>query len=59
MTTVLIPQTGESPQADTAGPGCGCCLPPPDASLPEGRQQALAELQARRDALQRRLEGLR
>jgi hypothetical protein len=59
MTTVLMPQTGDSARADEAGPGCGCCLPPPDASLPEGRQQALAELQARRDALQRRLEGLR
>ena len=58
MTTVLIPQTGDPARAAEAGPGCGCCLPPPDASLPEGRQLALAELQARRDALERRLQGL-
>lgn len=59
MTTVFIPQAGDRARADEAGPGCGCCLPPPDASLPEGRQRVLAELQARRDALERRLRGLR
>ena len=59
MTSVLIPQTGDGTRVENATPGCGCCLPPPDASLPEGRQRALAELQARRDALQRRLEDLR
>lgn len=58
MTTVLDPQAGEG-QAQGAGPGCGCCVPPPDASMPEGRQRALADLQARRDALERRLKGLR
>ena len=58
MTTVLDPQAGEG-QAQGAGPGCGCCIPPPGASMPEGRQRALADLQARRDALERRLKGLR
>lgn len=58
MTTLLIPETGDA-RAEDATPGCGCCIPPPDASVPEGRQQALAELKARRDALERRLEGLR
>lgn len=58
MTTLLIPETGDA-RAEEATPGCGCCVPPPDASVAEGRQRALAELQARRDALQRRLEGLR
>jgi hypothetical protein len=60
MTTLLIPQAGEGDaRTEDAGPGCGCCIPPPDASVPEGRQRALAELHARRDALQRRLEDLR
>ncbi|HJV09469.1 MAG TPA: hypothetical protein VJ653_07300 [Acidimicrobiales bacterium] len=58
MTTLLNPEAGER-QAEDTTPGCGCCVPPPDASVPEGRRQALAELQSRRDALQRRLEGLR
>ena len=57
MTTLLIPETGDT-QAEEATPGCGCCIPPPDASVPEGRQRALAELKARRDALERRLERL-
>ena len=59
MTTVLVPQTGDGAQAGEAGPGCGCCLPPPDTSQPAGRQQALAELQARRDAIERRLRAVR
>ena len=58
MTTLLVPET-DATQAGEAAPGCGCCIPPPDASLPEGRQRALADLKARRDALERRLEGLR
>ena len=58
MTTVLIPEAGEG-QAEDAGAGCGCCIPPPDASVPEGRQRALADLQARRETLERRLNGLR
>ena len=59
MTNVLIPVTaGTEAEADDATPGCGCCVPPPDAAQAEGRQRALAELQARRDALERRLKGL-
>lgn len=58
MTTLLVPETGEV-QADDATPACGCCIPPPDTARPDGRQRALAELSARREALQRRLEGLR
>ena len=59
MTSVLIPVTaGADVEADEATPGCGCCVPPPDAAKAEGRQRALAELQARRDALEARLKGL-
>lgn len=59
MTNVLIPVTpdaGAPPEDATAG--CGCCVPPPDAAQAEGRRLALAELQARRDALERRLRNL-
>ena len=58
MTTLLIPETGDT-RAEETTPGCGCCIPPPDASVPNGRRQALAELEARRDALERRLRALR
>lgn len=58
MTTLLIPVTAGA-EATDAGPGCGCCVPPPDASQAEGRRQALEALQARREAVERRLEGLR
>ena len=58
MTTFLVPVTGEVAVED-ATPGCGCCVPPPDASVPEGRELALAELHARRNAVERRLQGLR
>lgn len=60
MTNVLIPVTaGAEATTEDAGPGCGCCIPPPDAAQAEGRRRALADLQARRDALERRLQGLR
>ena len=59
MTNLLIPVTaGAEAETDDATPGCGCCIPPPDASKAEGRQRALAELEARREALERRLRGL-
>lgn len=59
MTNVLIPVTaGAEPATDEATPGCGCCVPPPDAAEAEGRRQALAALKARREALERRLAGL-
>ena len=58
MTTLVISGTGDA-RAGDATRGCGCCIPPPDASVPEGRDRALAELEVRRDALERRLEGLR
>ena len=62
MTNALVPvtagaeATGE--EAEDAAPGCGCCVPPPDAAQAEGRRLALAALEARREALERRLEGL-
>ena len=59
MTNVLIPvATDAGAPAPDATPGCGCCVPPPDAARAEGRRLALAELQARRDALERRLQRL-
>lgn len=59
MTTlVTIPTTVETDAGvSDAGPGCGCCIPPPGATA-EGKQRAMAELQARRDAVERRLLGL-
>jgi len=66
MTTVLpttvFPTGAEADagaEAGDAAPGCGCCIPPPDASTADGRQQALAALTARRDALERRLQSMR
>jgi hypothetical protein len=59
VTNVLIPVIAGVEATEDATPGCGCCVPPPDASQAEGRRQALEALQARRDALERRLQGLR
>ena len=59
MTNVLIPVTAGAEASEEATPGCGCCVPPPDAALAEGRRQALAALEARREAVERRLQGLR
>ena len=60
MTNVLIPVTaGAEAEAGDATPGCGCCVPPPDAAQAEGRRQALEALHARREAVERRLQGLR
>ena len=58
MTNVLIPVTAGA-EATEAAPGCGCCIPPPDAAQAEGRRQALEALAARREAVERRLQGLR
>lgn len=56
MTLVTTPETAVSPSLAEAEatPGCGCCLPPPDAMADRG----LAQLLARRERLERRLEGL-
>ena len=53
MTTVL-PMITET-EVTEATPGCGCCVPPPDASAPT---QLLAALQERKERLERRLMGL-
>jgi DNA-binding transcriptional MerR regulator len=54
MTTVLTTETADA-RAEEAGPGCGCCIPPPGASA----ERELSELQARREAVERRLRGIR
>ena len=59
MTNVLIPVADGAEATQGVTPGCGCCVPPPDASQAEGRRQALEALQARREAVDRRLQGLR
>ena len=59
MTNVLIPVPAGAEATEEAAPGCGCCVSPPDASQADGRRLALAALEARREALERRLEGLR
>lgn len=50
MTTARLaaPPTAENP-------GCGCCVKPPPSSVPD----EVRELQARREAVERRLAGLR
>ena len=58
MTDLLTPVTAAAEATEDATPGCGCCIPPPDASQVEGRRLALEALQARRDAVERRLQGL-
>ncbi len=59
MTTLLTISTpaGTAAEAQDADAGCGCCVPPPDASA-EGRRVAMAQLEARRAAVERRLRGL-
>ena len=59
MTNVLIPVTAGAEATEDATPGCGCCVPPPDAAQAEGRRQALAALEARREAIERQLQALR
>jgi DNA-binding transcriptional MerR regulator len=54
LTTELTTETDDA-RAEEAGPGCGCCIPPPGASA----ERELRELQARREAVERRLRGLR
>ena len=53
MTTLLTSQTTEDETPDSA-PGCGCCVPPPDTV-----DQRVAQLQERREQLERRLARLR
>ena len=56
MTTFMTTETVEAEaqvEPTEATPGCGCCIPPPDAVADK-----LAVLQARREALERRLAGL-
>jgi hypothetical protein len=55
MTTVLPVTDADTTQAEEAGPGCGCCIPPPGAA---GKDRVLADLQARRAAVERRLRGI-
>jgi hypothetical protein len=50
--TTFITEPVEVEAQDTT-PGCGCCIPPPDTV-----DTRVAELQARRDRLERRLRGL-
>lgn len=52
MTTLLPAQTQEREVRD-ATPGCGCCIPPPDAA-----EARVAELEARRERLERRLRRI-
>lgn len=54
--TTLLPAPTESAEEGDAGPNCGCCIPPPGGAAQ--KDKALAELQARRDALDERLQGL-
>jgi DNA-binding transcriptional MerR regulator len=53
--TTLLPTPIEAGEAQDATPGCGCCIPPPGSAE---KDRAVAELQARRDAVERRLRGL-
>jgi hypothetical protein len=57
MTSVMIPVTASDEASEGTAP-CGCCVAPPDAAQAEGRRQALAALEARREAVERRLAGL-
>ena len=61
--TTLLPMTESAAdvmadveaEADEATPGCGCCIPPPGAGA---KAKVLAELAGRREAIDRRLQGL-
>ena len=52
MTTLLIPETAGA-ESEESTPGCGCCIPPPDTA-----DQRVAELLARRERLERKLQRL-
>ena len=52
MTTFMTPETIEA-EGQEATPGCGCCIPPPDTV-----DKRVAELQDRRERLERRLRRL-
>lgn len=53
MTTFLTLETAET-DAQEAGPGCGCCIPPPDTV-----DQRVALLEERRQRLEARLRRMR
>ena len=54
LTTETVLTTGTAAgEAGDATPGCGCCVLPPDTV-----DKRLAELEARRDLLERRLARL-
>ncbi len=53
MSTSLTAQTREIEAEDTT-PGCGCCVPPPDAV-----DSRVALLEDRRERLERRLRAMR
>lgn len=53
VATMTTMTTTETVEAQGPRPGCGCCIPPPDTV-----DTRVAELQARRDAVERRLRGL-
>ena len=53
MTTFLTAQTRETEVEDTT-PGCGCCVPPPDAV-----DSRMALLEERRERVERRLRAVR
>ena len=53
--TTLLP-TPTDAEATDATPGCGCCIPPPGGDADKAR--AVAELLARREQLERKLQRL-
>ena len=53
MTTLLTTEVTAVEMPD-ATPGCGCCIPPPDTV-----DRRMAELQDRKERLERRLARLR
>ena len=52
MTTLLTSEATEVETAEST-PGCGCCIPPPDTA-----DKRVAELQARKERLERQLARL-
>lgn len=54
MTTFLTMETPEAGAQD-AGPGCGCCIPPPDTV--DTRVAQLEERRARLEAQLRRMRA--
>lgn len=52
---MTVTEITPAPAGEDADPGCGCCMPPAAATVAD----EVRELQARRDAVERRLAGLR